>query len=413
MVKRKSGKILAIVAGVLAIVTAIGLFASLFPFGASHKSTGGGSGSGGSPPTTVAPVYGQRASDYALLYAQEGLVACYMGYSTEGLTAYVDSMTEVTNYTWKNYVEGGEDAIITHAQRWSMTNGGLGYMLVTEETAAPVGIGCEFPQDLSPMVMPTFEFECVATFLGAMSGDGMERAYFMKAQNKGIHSGNNSKSPFRVGLVHSMSFMTLHEDPNASYCNRWYLGNLAYNAHYESDSAHTQRLTWDYKLGAFNKSAHDLHPLRWSVRQVSSTVGVGYNIGYDYKGDAWYSYASGPIATERIAELDSYKSSDMGFSIFNDYGGIIYGVRLYNRTLTDAEKTRNTFVDLCAFYDVNVSSFFTKDAEELEAFLTRCGTAADYNDLFIAPTDPMRGDDTEYQEQRVKLYEIINDNWEA
>lgn len=413
MIKRKSGKILAIVAGVLAIVTAIGLFASLFSFGASHKSTGGGSESIGSPPTTVAPVYGQRASDYALLYAQEGLVACYMGYSNEGLTAYVDPKTEVMNYTWKNYVEGGEDAIITHAGYWRMTNGGLGYAFRVGDETVPVGVGCEFPQDLSPVKMPTFEFECVATFLGKLSGDGFNRAYYTGTQGAGIHSGDNAKSPFRVGLVHSMSYMTLHESLNFNYCNRWYLGNLAYNSHFESNSEHTQRLTWDYKLGAFNESAHDLHPLRWSVRQVSSPIGVGYNIGYDYKGDSWYSYVSDCFYSERIAELDSYKSSDMGFSIFNDYGGIIYGVRLYNRTLTDAEKTRNTFVDLCAFYDVNVSSFFTKDAEELEAFLTRCGTAADYNDLFIAPTDPMTGDDTEYQEQRVKLYEIINDNWEA
>ena len=138
----KGIKIVRIIAIVLATVTLLGVLIALTP----KKTDLGAVGSGAA--TNVA-AEGLRASDYALLYVQEGLLASYIG-DTDTLTEAEVTENGYTKkvYEWKNFVQGGQAAILTTPDKWRANKGGIGYTLTHHEYGIG-GVGCEVPYDLS------------------------------------------------------------------------------------------------------------------------------------------------------------------------------------------------------------------------------------------------------------------------
>ena len=208
---RGKGKIFVIIAASLAILMLISLLASsVFSARGGTVWTGGGE----VVSTTELPK-GQRSGDYALLYVQDGLTACYMGYTDEGLTRLGSEGN--SGYYWKNYVQGGEDAHLcvgANAKNvdyhiWQRLNGGIGYVVMEGNRGIVEDVGLSIPYSLTLEDMPDYQMECVATFLGMTSRtkyvQDSEVLYYTNDQMPlGVPS-YETASPFRLGVLHSFN----------------------------------------------------------------------------------------------------------------------------------------------------------------------------------------------------------------
>ena len=410
----KKGKVLTIIAGALLLLFAVSTVMTLIPHTSGPSATGGTLSS-----IVTNPPHGERARDYAVLYEQDGLTALYLGYTHEGLTPI--EIDGGYDYAWKNYVAGGKDARLYNANAWHVLNDGIGYKFnLGDSISEDRRVACEIPYDLSSVTMPSgYEVETVASFYGVLSADtsGLFRQWFFNTDNAGIHTGDRAYSPFRIGLLHTMSYMTLHENPNYSYANRWYLSNYPYSMHYNVDDADTIcLLPWDLTMQKHNKSDEHWNPITMNVMCVARSSGYQYGVYYNYKGDSIYSVNSDILSASRVAELESFASRDSGFRLFDNYSGAIYAVRLYDRVLTEAERQRNAFVDLCGFYSINVSSFSRIPADKLDAFLEACGELADLRNVtmttgYVLPFSEDADLKALADQNRTKVYEIINECW--
>ena len=403
---RGKGKIFVIIAASLAILMLISLLASsVFSARGGTVWTGGGE----VVSTTELPK-GQRSGDYALLYAQDGLTACYMGYTDEGMTPHLNYITPA--YSWKNYVYGGKDAGLNNASEWQRMNGGIGYLQKTwasEESNSTTWLA--LPYDLDNM--GDYQMECVATFLGHTRKDGVPLKYEHSVPS------NQKVSPFRLGLLHSFNYLTLHENPSASYCNRWYLSNQSYFGHQHVEDEYCEILQYEYnqgfdvRLGDHMATDAWKNPITWTVmRSEYADALQNQKVMYGIR----YTYAWEPIVPDfveefdytRIAELEAYEDGYVDgvgskYSLFNDYGCVIYSVRLYDRVLTEEEAYRNAFVDLLAFYSVNVNFMSHMSGAELDSFLTDCGELASVRGI------AMDVDASYAAANRAQIYDIINE----
>ena len=421
---RGKGKIFVIIAVGLAILMLISLLAS------SVFSARGGTiwtGSGEVVSTTELS-RGQRSEDYALLYVQDGLTACYMGYTDEGLTRQWSQGNIV--YSWKNYVQGGKEALLTVGANaknvdyhiWQRMNGGIGYVVREANRETVKGVGLFIPYSLTLEDMPSYEMYCVATFLGMTTragyGEDAEPIYYTTDQMPlGVPS-YETASPFRLGVLHSFNYLTLHEKASYSYCNRWYLSNQSFLGHQHMPSYRCEILQYEYdkgfdfRLGGHMATDAWKNPITWSVMRsnytdVSQNQKVMYGIRYTYAGTDLIPDFVASYDRSRIAELEAYEDGYVDqvgdFSLFNEYGCVIYSVRLYDRALTEEEAYRNAFVDLLAFYSVNVNFMSHMSGAELDGFLTDCGELASVRGI------AMDVDATHAAANRAQIYDIINE----
>ncbi|MBO4941313.1 MAG: hypothetical protein J6D15_03835 [Clostridia bacterium] len=225
--KEKVRKIIPIVAISLAVVTVFGIIASLFSLKQQPNMEQQG--------TVNVGAVGKRASDYAYLYVQEGLVANYVGDAKTLTKAEVfDNGVKREVYEWRNWVTDGEAAILTEPERWRATKGGIGYSLTLAEYFT-ADVGCELPSSISLRYedMPSYQIELVAAFNGLTDEKG-ELVYVSTEDYKyGVYKG--TKSTFRFGLLHSFSTVTDADASNPVYnnqlLNRWYLSNYCYEKH--------------------------------------------------------------------------------------------------------------------------------------------------------------------------------------
>ena len=404
----KARKIIPIVAIALAVVTAFGVFGALFAH--NDLSTGDLQGS-----VNVGTV-GKRASDYAYLYVQDGLVANYVGDAkTLTLGTRLHNGVNEDVYYWRNWVAGGEDAVLTDYGRWKAMKGGIGYALGLDEYFS-ANIGCELPSSISLRYedMPAYQIELVASFNGLTDENG-ELVYVSTEDYKyGIYK--EGKSAFRFGLVHSFSTVTninVVGNNDSRMLNRWYVSNLAYNKHgYTPSESVATKLSgttgneeriliknnlvgcpvW-LTVGRTEKECPDLYLSYSTYGSQRYNNKLGY-LGRELYPDKWQQYDNVAYNDEAAGPI----------SVFNDYPGILYGIRVYNRTLTDDEALHNFFVDLCRYYGIDVSKMMRLSSDVFAEYAAECGSALKLNGI------TMREDG--YDANKAFLLRVINDNWD-
>ena len=402
-------KILSIIAGALAIVTVAGVLVPLTKRGAS---SGSGSG-GGNFVTTSQGVYGQRMNDYASLYEQEGLTACYMGYDTSTLTYVRNEETREEHYTWRNYVKNGQDAVLTTVTQWQGMAGGIGYDIVYKgEGPYNERARCNIPYDLSFDTMENFEVEVVASFRGLTDKEG-NRVFLTKDED--ADGEFKSATSFRFGELHACGYLTGSYSKNFNYQQRWYISNQHYglNGHFDVTTDKSLKLYDDYGLGVFNNwEGRDDHAICMSVRRGGNSNGYIMTVEYSYAGDVFTSNSNATSDTllddALVTKLSGVAPTDPSeeFTLFDGYPGIMYGVRVYDHELTEKTRLRNAFVDYLAFYRINVSAFFTLTDADLDTFLEACGRRADKYGVVIDPDDAASG-----WSNRSLVYDIIDECW--
>ncbi len=392
--KTKKSKIILAVAAGMAVLMIVGLVFMLLPEKASYYTTGSGINS-----IVTDPPYGQRAGDYALLYEQEGLQACYMAYDTTTITADVDNSEKLV-YRWENHVSGGEQATFYSGRNWYAKDGGFGYRL-TEAGFFYERVGCNIPIDLSLNSMPDYTVEVVAKLYGVSGKDDAILYDGHMEYPDGLFM--ESTSAFRFGLLSSFSRVTGHVNSLCNLTDEWYLSNQAYWYHQGTD-----RGLYLGKVEEDGRRIHDPLHLIFDRTTTADSGCVDIGIKFRYEGD--------PLGQdiERSLKLDEWKNLEAvapkddaaQFSLMNNYPGTLYSVRVYDKLLDENTVRRNAFVDLCAFYNVNIAQFFTIEADQLDTFLYKCGEAADLNNVEMDPEDASHS-----WANRTALYEIINANW--
>ncbi len=76
---------------------------------------------------------------------------------------------------------------------------------------------------------------------------------------------------------------------------------------------------------------------------------------------------------ESGADKTGYLMTDREVYVAGGMPGTVYAIRVYDRTLSYAELLQNRFVDLCAYFDVDVSLFYEYGEAERESMLLRLG----------------------------------------
>lgn len=405
MFKKKWVKIVAVVLAVVTVLGAVAGLASLL--NRKHIKPGE---INGDPDAAKVPEYGLRGSDYALLYVQDGLEACYTAYSAETLTSSTNEEGELV-YSWTNHVNGGAPATLEGGKWWHVTKGGIGYTMTYDQWLTDSSkVGCILPFDPEGDLMETDEFlyynpirdetgygydiEVVLAYDGVKNVDGSH--YY---STDPLYNG--AKSAFRFGILSGTSFVGTSDAGAENLATRWYLSNKSFSKHYgkESDSV----VSFAHFLG------FDLIP-----RKENSEV-VRMNVTFFASGNAStsISYGNSPYSSdcyrEKILDLDTYLAlcnSDIAdaaprFSLLNGFPGRLYSVRVYQgKELTQDEEARNYFVDLLAFYDVNVQEILRLSVDEQNTFLVKCGNRAIARKLSM--------DVSQYDAMRTELSKIIN-----
>ena len=400
--KSKKSKIITIIAASLAVVTLVGV---LVPFASLRKEKAEllGSVIVDNGPVFIQPAYGIRNEDYAKLYEQEGLVACYMAYESSSITFAAKEVGDetVTRYSWRNYVAGGEAAEFDKIGVWRVMDGGFGYRVYYEDRKDASKYGAlVLPDDYMTgnAGFTTFEVETVAKHLGltdkdtnAVKNTDIAGAYF------------NNISSFRFGLLHCGSFLNTSDLVSYNRTNRW-----MFSWQRVSQNAGGDPELYD-RVGVFSGWSTDLNAVTMHLTVADRTIDENQtvNLFYSYCGE--FRTALDRCVVPFYTGLESdyllgYNDSVSRFTLFNVYPGVVYSVRVYDRILDEEARLRNAFVDLLAFYEISANFFLElKESERLDK-LNACAELADLRNIIMGNTD-----ESAMSANRAKMYDIINE----
>ena len=395
LANNKAARITCIVLAVAMVIGALGAFSSLFHRDKISEGVGYPSGH------IELDGYGKRSSDYAVLYEQEGLVACYVAYGNDSITA-----SGKDKLTWKNHVSGGKDATLYGANYWRRMNGGIGYtMNITEWEADRENVGCDVPYSLMHADgVDRFMVETVLLHSGVTDENGEIYRAPAGSYRDGVYNWN--KSAFRFGMLHSLAFVAYTSGNNSRIGNRWLVSNFSpYNMY----GNHTEGVDYlvlnnpldNAVMSVLGKITLMTVGFERNITEALSMLAVNYG-RIDNANTLW---SSAPVAILEASEAYEYDDPAGKFSLLNGFPATLYSIRYYDHEISNETRMRNFFVDLCGFYDINVSDFFKLSSAELEEFLVNCGVSANSMNVEM--------DVKNVAANRAKVYEIINQNWKG
>lgn len=362
---------------------------------------------------------------YDRLYVQEGLVALFTAFRKEDTTA------DPANGVWVNKMGGVPATIYGGSHFRLLENGGLGYSWSLADWQAlsdPAGgnAGIRLSGLLSPEASYTVE---TVLALDGLTENGQRVTTTPEQYIYGTY--RNHSSAFRFGMLHALAFTTYNT--GGSLHNRWYWAATDYGTHgfYESGSKAVLRADGNYDGDTFIRTLQvgELAALTARYDRKSSTEGTltvwgngktyaAFTLGRTAKETIWVyrQNADGePVGdavettlvtvftdtgTERyfldpdtgeqrrqgyVREEKSGKAvfthygtqtltEDVPITLLGDMPGAAYAVRVYNRLLSDAEQTRNHFVDLCYAFGVDVTGLTLVKEEDLADLCARYGS---------------------------------------
>ncbi len=310
---------------------------------------------------------------YDAAYVQNGLVALFTAYG-----AY-DASVDLVNGIWNNKVAGGADAVINGgAYFWTRNvNGGLYFNLNErnyENAVADTKTGIKLSDSYADL--DAFTVEAVYKTIGLTNRDGSPviSSYTAKhtdangveipASGKTYGHYRSNLAAYRFGMLNAFSHLTSRtvNDNNILGMTRWFVSNQHYNAHTGAANKADLFASAGQDNAAFYAAlASGTH----TYAKATSAQGVTYTMGRN-----GYETVSTLIAADKYATLSkvSYSGDNAGyFSLFNAYPAEVYAIRVYNRALTAAEYLQNHFVDMAAYFGLDISLLPADDAATVYA----------------------------------------------
>ena len=399
ILKSKRSKIIAIIAASLAVVTLVGIF---LPFSALRRDSGSKIDAADPGSMKTEPAYGLRNADYAALYVSDGLEACYMAYESSSLE-YVkeeDALGDTRKYySWRNYVDQNRPGELRGVNYWCVMDGGVGYRVYFDKYNKDTEYGsCVLPEEyMTGELFTTFEVETVAKLLGLTD---RETGTIVKQDAPGTY---RDVTTFRFGYLHSSSYLNASDATSYNNTRRWRFSKTT-----TANSASAASTNFYDRVFEKSGLAQDENAvtMRIKLENVASSNRVG--LAYGYQGEEY------SIWTNTLDYWSGWNNKTVNytdtapyFTLFDDYPGVLYSVRVYSRSLTDEEKVLNSFVDLLAYYEINVSSILALDEETRNNFLSECAYLADIRNIGMGNTDELI-----IQTERTRLKAIINECWQ-
>ena len=338
----------------------------------------------------ITPYAGSK-DEYSDLYVQDGLTVLLSAFGAVNASVRFDEedtyaqKIDKKTYTyakWYNKVDGSFVKLIGGKSVWSFTgHNGITY----QQSAGSYNSGI----DLGIENLPTGSYT-VETFLTPI---GLTDALGNRVKQNGAY-GPNYESGTVLGPLKTLSFPTEHTDGgkgwSANYSDngqRWYYSGGVYNY---STSLNTLGASWfTYKGSDASYKGQYLFqidseytmkttsPRSWVITHtLSGNATDGYKSTYiNYADMTQRMKLSAPISNATYGISYIPVDDTMEFAIMRAFPCTVYTIRVYDRVLSSSELLRNRFVDLAAYYALDLSVLRALPEATRDAALAALGSA--------------------------------------
>ena len=332
---------------------------------------------------------------YEDIYVKDGLVMWLDGFDASTFTLPAQANKDSTG-AWTSKVGNVSATIYGGAYSESFTtgwklgaNGGISWTQDKAKTGTAWWQSFTNKIDLGIENLPVVEFT-VETVLAA-DGVTLNGERYVSKQSESYY-GFYPGEVFAFGLLRSMSYTTMHYTNDGTLTgdyvgNRWMISGALYSD-YSSDFAGrkldgltltTEHAFANYAVGQATVMSASLSRSE-SDKQTFLTAKIFYDGANVVNGyvvnDSYYrttpelyqpfpafnvGYRPNQIGTDEngkaIYGTPVEDSSRALFQVMNQMAGTVWGVRVYDRVLSDAEMAQNRFADLVAYYDMDLTAF--------------------------------------------------------
>ena len=354
--------------------------------------------------------------DYRDLYVKDGLVNMY--------TAYVgDTSVNLSTGTWASALEGGTAATLGNKQYWVKgTYGGVGVTQlwgsyvngVFTETAdtntfSVVGTRLDFGIDQLPT--GSYAVEYVANYGHVMAvgeeGTPVQAINTIAGATWPTNAGAtasyaNAHMYNPVDQLGNLMILSLKRDYyNASPESYWggmgqvfgkYAGFRRANMHNLSGGADNLQEGVDYNtllVGGAGQTFHNFDTITTYEFNRDTVSDTEHTVAMVKGGSVYKSVAS------TISSAEEHTGGDDSFYLGERLTVDFYAVRIYNRTLTAAERAQNKMADVLGYYGIG---YLENDAV-IDAIVASAGSLAEYS---------LATDASEYEANKLAVQTFID-----
>ena len=307
-------------------------------------------------------------TDYDTLYVGGDGGKTVNGGTLLGLyTAFAgDVSVDLTVGSWQNKMDptGATDAVIKGTSFWVKKENGFGYAMNLEEwTADGEKVGIDLPAGFA--ALPSFTVEMLSATVGIRDESGS----LMKSDRL---TWKGEYSSFRFELLSAAFFAGYRLrsgeiTTTESFCARWTLSNatlgqLDYNLDGETGIA----VLWEKTASAYGGIEKPVILGSYFGKQ-NETDRITYSIEYDPAVVLSNKNLTNNFFTITREQHDTlsavaYTDKVSPFSVYNGLPADVYTIRVYDKPLTSAERAHNRFIDMAAFYGIDLARYTALDA---------------------------------------------------
>ncbi|MBQ5791750.1 MAG: hypothetical protein IIW19_03485, partial [Clostridia bacterium] len=341
-----------------------------------------------------------QKDEYDSLYVKDGMSMLFSAYDN------TDSSLDLANGLWYNKAEAGVATIVgglynasSNKMGWQKGEKGIYWTQRASVSQGSQKNGIYF--DINDLPEGEYTVEQIVAYDGITNDDGSkwDSTWKYKADNSGVSGaryGYNVEA-FAFGAVRSLSFISnkhykqlVDDDGNnvgtASTSgdgaqNRWYYTGLTYNEHGSNPSGYGAAIagvdadkSWqNYKAGEIVNFTATYDYIGGDTYDTASSAKftVRYNgaVGGEFTANAGCANKVEEYATTLLPNNAGFNKR--GWEVYNNQkfhtmvgiAGSIYAIRVYDRTLTEAEMKQNHAVDLMAYFNMDVTGFAAASEE--------------------------------------------------
>ena len=325
-------------------------------------------------------VYSSAA--YEAAYVQDGLVALYTSFNANS------GNVDIVSGTWANKVANGTDAtLIGNGYYWHMgEDGGLTSVMTKQEysdvrnnMASRTGIVLDdayanlanVTVEALHKVQPLIDEKTGEAYISAFTASYVDDngvTVPQAGERYGLHQ--SYRTYIRMGLFNAFTFAAprASNDNNSLGYYRWYISNAAYGLHGGVEKAFSKNMSADAHI--FNTA------LKSTTAQYSITTGADNAVTYTVAHNGTVSTTktldkatNDALKTAVDGNSNAYSDNSAGgqFAFFRGVPVTVYAIRVYSRALTAAEMAQNHFVDMAAYFGLDLSKLPAEEKETVYA----------------------------------------------
>lgn len=304
-------------------------------------------------------------TDYDRLYVGADGSKTANGGKLVGLYTAFDAAGASLNLTdgkWKNKMDpsGATDAVLRGAAFWSKNaDGSVGVTMDWNTWHGQVkkeAFGLTLPAVFTES--DSYTVDTVARVKGVQDTAG--KLYSATVANYAF-----TQSSFRFGWLACTFFPSGHTSTNQTLCGRWYFSSSTFNGGVWGDNeaiGGTHQTPWqDYGFSTYGGGVSDAAiPVAVDyAKSIPAADSEKYTVSYN--GTETFNRT---LTADQIAKLKTTKADDVAptLSLYNSVPADVYAVRVYSAALTEAENITNAFIDLAAYYRLDLTGYAALDS---------------------------------------------------